>query len=309
VQGDQLARRTQQFADWGVGGAVLMTWPTTATPAALRAMKRAGAVPLLIATDEEGGTVQRMKSLGVIPAAATVADSRTPAQAQQMIADHAEEVKAAGVDIVFAPVADVAPASGTGPIGSRAFSSDPHVVAQFDDAYVEGWKAAGVLPVLKHFPGHGSASADSHQLDAVTPPLAELEQRDLLPYTALQRSGAGVMVGHLIVPGLTEEPASLSPAAYDLLRNDYGYGDALVFTDALGMKAVSEHVGLAPAAVQAIAAGADVAIYTSTDDTPAVIEAVANAIEDGAIPAERATTAVLHVLGHKGVDPCSITPG
>ena len=87
VQGDQLARRTQQFADWGVGGAVLMTWPATATPAALQALKTAGAVPLLIATDEEGGTVQRMKSLGVIPAAATVARRSTPAQAEQMIAD------------------------------------------------------------------------------------------------------------------------------------------------------------------------------------------------------------------------------
>jgi beta-N-acetylhexosaminidase len=312
VYGEELVKRTAQFAQWQVGGAVLMTWPETATSSQLQALKAAGAVPLLVATDEEGGNVQRMARLGVIPAAATVAGSMTPAAAEQMIAAHAAVVKAAGVDIVFAPVVDVSPQTGVGPIGNRAFSSDPKVVIEFAQAYVQGWESAGILPVLKHFPGHGSASGDTHKLNATTPALDVLRARDLLPYAALAGTGVGVMVGHLDVPGLTDGdkvPASLSPSAVTgLLRGKYGYADALVFTDALGMKAISNEFGTPEAAERAVAAGADVVIFTSTDDTPLIIDRLADAVSAGRIPAARVDEAVLHVVRTKGVDPCSIAP-
>ncbi len=163
-----------------------MTWPAGATGAQLRAFKRAGKLPLLISTDEEGGTVQRFRRVGVLPSASKVASTMTPAQAEQMIAAHAAKLHALGVDVANAPVVDVRPLQGLGPIGSRSFSTDPNVVSAFASAYVKGWESAGVLPVLKHFPGHGSASADSHTAEAVTPPLSQLRQRDLLPYAALE---------------------------------------------------------------------------------------------------------------------------
>jgi beta-N-acetylhexosaminidase len=309
VAGDQLTAAAQQYASWGVGGALLMTWPAGATGAQLKAFKQAGTVPLLISTDEEGGTVQRFRRVGVLPSAAKVASTMTPAQAEQLIAAHAAKLHALGVDVAFAPVVDVHPLEGQGPIGSRSFSSDPNVVNEYASAYVKAWESAGVLPVLKHFPGHGSASADSHTAEAVTPPLAELRKRDLLPYTALKNSGAGVMVGHLTVPGLTDAegvPASMSKAAYDLLRHEYGYSDALVFTDALGMDAVARLFTIPQAAERALESGADVVIYTEPNVTPQVIAQLVAAVKAGRLAQSRLDAAVGRVLRAKHLDPCSL---
>jgi beta-N-acetylhexosaminidase len=162
--------------------------------------------------------------------------------------------------------------------------------------------------VLKHFPGHGAASGDSHELLPVTPPLDELRTRDLVPYRSLAGSGAAVMVGHLSVPGLTEPgvPASLSPTAItDLLRGQYGYADALVFTDALGMAAVLASHTIPEAAELAVGAGADVVIYTATEQTPQVIDRLAEAVATGRIDEARIDDAVGRVLARKALDMCS----
>ncbi len=309
LYGDEIARRSGDFAEWGVGGAVLMTFADGAKPKDLIALKQAGALPLLIATDEEGGNVQRLKQFGLLPSAQKAATTLTPAEAQAAIAEHGRAIKAIGIDIVFAPVVDVQPPGGGGPIGNRSFGSDPDTVIAYAKAYVAGWRSAGIMPVLKHFPGHGAASADTHQLAASTAPLADLIKRDLLPYAALSGSGAGVMVGHLTVPGLTDRegvPASLShDAITGLLREQYGYQDALVFTDALGMKAVSNDFGITEASTRALAAGADVVIFTLTDDAPLVIDAIVDAVGNGKLDEARLDDAVLHVLTAKGIDPCS----
>ncbi len=130
-----------------------------------------------------------------------------------------------GVTIDFAPVVDVTTESDDEVIGDRSFGSDPAQVTEFAGAYAQGLRDAGLLPVLKHFPGHGHASGDSHQGGVVTPPLADLQANDLVPYRTLTtQAPVAVMVGHMQVPGLTgSDPASLSPAAYGLLRSG-GYG-------------------------------------------------------------------------------------
>lgn len=309
ITGDELRSRVADVRRWGVGGVVLMTWTAKSKAADLQALKASSPIPLLVATDEEGGTVQRFAALGELPSARTMATRHTAAEAQQLIADHAKRLHEIGIDVVYAPVVDVSPVTGSGPIGSRAFSRDPQTVADYAAAYVEGWRSAGILPVLKHFPGHGSASADSHKGAAVTPPLADLRVRDLVPYVRLADSGAGVMVGHLTVPGLTEPktPASLSPAAINgLLRGELGYADALVFTDALGMDAVTLGHTIPEAAVLAVVAGADVAIFTNTDQTDAVLEALVAAVNSGQITEGRLDDAVGHVLAAKHVDPCAV---
>ena len=229
-----------------------------------------------------------------------------------MIAAHAKAVRALGIDIVLAPVVDVNPLVGKGPIGSRSFGSDPAIVARYAAAYVDGWESAGILPVLKHFPGHGSASGDSHTGRVTTPPLDQLTARDLVPYTMLADRHPGVMVGHLEVPGLTDvdqKPASLSPSAITgLLRGQLGYADALVFTDALGMDAISTRWSVPDAAVLSLIAGADVVLFALLSDTAPVIAAIEAAVGSGALTSSRLDQAVGHVLAQKRIDPCTLRP-
>lgn len=206
---------------------------------------------------------------------------------------------------MFGPVLDV----GAGPgIESRSFSADPQVVASYGRAVADGLIEAGITPVFKHFPGHGSATADSHLELPTTPSLSDLRSSDLVPYVEILmdpvfRDRAGVMVGHLSVPGLSDElPTSLSPATITgLLRNELGFG-GLVFTDAMNMGAIINTYGLLDALEQSIVAGADIAILGSLADvTPALDYLVMRAEEDptfAAIVDNRAA----RILAAKGQD-------
>ena len=172
-------------------------------------------------------------------------------------------------------------------IGDRSFGSDPAEVTEYAGAYAQGLRDAGVLPVLKHFPGHGHGSGDSHTGGVVTPPLADLQNNDLIPYrTLIAQAPVAVMVGHMQVPGLTgSDPASLSPAAYALLRSG-GYGgppfNGPVFTDDLSsMRAINERFGVAEAALRALQAGADVALWVTTGEVPAVLDRLEKALTAG----------------------------
>jgi beta-N-acetylhexosaminidase len=295
-----------RYALWGVGGVILMDWTSAASAERLREFKSHSEIPLLVATDEEGGRVQRMASLGRVPSAAEVALSLSVEQAAELIRRHARLVRDAGVDIVLGPVVDVSPDSGPGPIGSRSFGSDPNVVTDYARAYVEAWRSVGIIPVLKHFPGHGAATADSHYSRSATAPLDVLMARDLIPYADLADTGTAVMVGHLDTPGLTDGedvPASLSRVAVtEFLRGTMGYGDALVISDALGMDAVD--MSVPDAAVRSLAAGVDVAIFSEIDATPAVIGRIERAVLAGELPVERLNEAVGRVLTAKSIDAC-----
>jgi beta-N-acetylhexosaminidase len=201
---------------------------------------------------------------------------------------------------------------GGGPgIGDRAFGSDAEQVTAAAGAVLEGYLAAGVTPILKHFPGHGRASQDTHNGAASTPPLADLRSSDLVPFeTLLGKYPAGVMVGHLLVPGLTEAlPTSLSTAAIDgLLRGELGH-DGFVMTDALGMGAVAQQFDQSTAAVLAIAAGADMVILGDLGAIDPTHDALAEALADGRISRSRIDRAAERVFEIKGVDPCSIQAG
>ncbi len=288
--------------DLGIGGVLLMKPSDGITEAELTTLitqlDTASELGLLIATDEEGGAVQRLRSLAPLDSQADIADQFTPAEAKNIIQTHGKLLNRVGIDVVLGPVVDVLPTSGTASLNpTRFFSDDPALVSSFGTAYVDGWLDAGLIPVLKHFPGHGSASMDTHDGGATTPPLDELIARDLAPYTSLtnRSNELGVMLGHLTVPGLTDgRPASLSPDAIDYLRTELGYDSALIVTDALEMGAVTMPVP--EAAVTAIAAGADVVIFTETGAAPAVIDALDNAAAQGDIAPERINDAAGRVL-------------
>jgi beta-N-acetylhexosaminidase len=249
---------------------------------------------VLICTDEEGGDVTRLHHaegsphLGPLALAATGDPGVTRATAAAL----GRELVAAGVDWDLAPVADV-PVSPLSPvIGVRAFGSDPADAARHAAAYVQGLAATGVLGCAKHFPGHGATDADSHTgLPRVALGRERLERVDLVPFRAAIEAGvATVMLGHLVVEAVDARlPASLSPAAVRLLRDDLGF-DGLVVTDALDMDAVARTWTTPGAAVLAIAAGAD-AVCVSGEGDEEIVEAcshaLVDAVKDGRLPDER----------------------
>ena len=263
---------------------------------------------LLIATDEEGGDVQRLRALEPIPSQQDMS-ALTQAERTTILDRHAQLIAAAGLDVVLGPVVDVRPVVGTDPLGDgRLFIGDPQQVAALGAEYVAAWQGAGMLAVLKHFPGHGSASADTHERLATTPPLDAMRDYDLVPFQQLASSGAAVMVGHLNVPGLTDgQAASMSPAAIALVRQ-MGYSDALVLSDALGMDAVG--IDVADAAVLSVQAGIDVVIFTAISETTGVIDAIEAAVNDGRLTVADIDDSALRVTRLLEADgrPCLAAP-
>jgi beta-N-acetylhexosaminidase len=275
---------------------------------ALDKVQAVSTTPLAVSVDDEGGRVQRIDGLdGQLPSARRMAARNTPEQVRALALTRGKALAARGVTVDFAPVVDVGDQPANSVIGDRAFSADPAVVARYAGAFADGLRAAGVLPVLKHFPGHGHASGDSHKGRVTTPPLAELRTTDLRPYEQLLGTGkVVVMVGHLDVPGLTDGlPTSLTPATYRLLRDDYRF-DGLVVTDDLGaMKAVTGTFTLPEAVLTALAAGADQALWSSgaqdATEVGKLLDSLEKALADGRLDPAANDRAVARVLEAKGV--------
>ena len=218
--------------------------------------------PAFIAVDQEGGVVRRVH-LGVtpFPAFMSAGAADDPALTRRTSRISAAEMRGLGFDVVLAPVADVSVGDRDAVVGSRAAGGRPGLVARQVVAAIDGIEAAGVLPVVKHFPGHGSLEVDSHRaLPVQRRRMPELRATDLVPFAAAARAKApAVMTGHIAVRVLDAGvPASVSrPVTSGLLRREMGY-DGLVVTDALDMEGVQVHARGGAAAVRALRAGADV---------------------------------------------------
>ncbi|HEU0088430.1 MAG TPA: glycoside hydrolase family 3 N-terminal domain-containing protein [Pseudonocardiaceae bacterium] len=277
-------------------------------PGALDGVQQVAKPPVLVAVDEEGGRVQRVDAIaGSIPSARQMAANLTAHQVYELARRRGAVLRASGVTVDFAPIVDVSSQPDDEVIGDRSFAADPEKVIRYADAFARGLRESGVLPVFKHFPGHGRAEGDSHQGPVTTPPLAELRREDLVPYRRLLDAGAAaVMIGHLDVPGLTApgEPASISPPAVALLRDEIGY-HGLVISDDLGaMRAITDRVDLPEAVRQSLAAGVDMALWTSPDGLGEVLDHLEQSVHTGTLPPARVDEAVLRVLHAKGLDPC-----
>ncbi|OBF59721.1 beta-glucosidase [Mycobacterium sp. 852002-53434_SCH5985345] len=295
-----------------VGGIFIGSWTDLSIfkgPLAEIAAK-AGPLPLAVSVDEEGGRVSRLRSLiGEAPSPRQLAQTQTVAQVHDLAAERGKKMRELGITIDFAPVVDVTDAT-SGVIGDRSFGGDPNTVIAYAGAYAQGLRDAGLLPVLKHFPGHGHGSGDSHTGGVVTPPLSDLQNLDLVPYrTLITVAPVAVMLGHLQVPGLTgDDPASLSHAAVQLLRDGVGYGappfNGPVFTDDLSsMGAISDRYGVAEAVLRTLQAGTDVALWVTTDEVPAVLDRLQKAVAAGELPSQRVDDALTRVATMKGRSP------
>jgi beta-N-acetylhexosaminidase len=233
----------------------------------------------LIAVDQEGGRVERFKDPPFTrfpPArACSLFCCRNETVAEAVGAAIAAELRAVGIDMNFAPVLDVDSNPRNPVIGDRAFSEDPTGAAALGIAFAKGSLSRGVLPVGKHFPGHGDTSADSHkELPIVRAGRQTLLRRELLPFRRAAQAGIpALMTAHVMYPALDRAlPATLSrKILHDLLRERMRFRGA-VFSDALEMKAIADRYGLGEAAVLAVAAGCDVVLVCRGE--PAQAEAI-----------------------------------
>lgn len=281
-----------------MGGNVASLDQVRATAAAVQAAAAADGRdwPAVVAIDEEGGRVSRLRGLlPDLPPFATFGAADDGAATRERFARLGADLAALGITMDFAPVADVTVGAADPTIGDRSASGDPAVVARTVVAAGRGLLEGGTVPVLKHFPGHGSVTIDSHVgLPCQTATLEQLSARDLVPFQVAVDAGAPVvMMGHLDVvqldPGV---PSSLSPAAYGLLREGLGF-DGVAVTDALDMGAVPTG---APGeeVVRALAAGADLVLKPR--DVAAAHAAIVAAVQSGALPRERLEEAATRVV-------------
>lgn len=240
--------------------------------------------PLLIAIDQEGGRVQRLREgFTALPPLATFGRLHDRAPAQALAAAEtagwlmAAEMLEAGIDLSFAPVLDL-DTGVSGVIGDRAFHADPAVVAALGAAYVRGMRRAGMPATGKHFPGHGSVSADSHHALPVDPrPFEQIEAMDLVPFERLARDGGidAMMAAHVLYSAVDERLAGFSRYwIRDVLRGRCGFEGA-VFSDDLLMAAARAAGDVAESALVALDAGCDmVLVCRGTEEVARAVEAV-----------------------------------
>ncbi len=303
----------------GAGGVILFG---SSAPANLGASLRVlsavapGGVAPFVMTDEEGGVVQRMANLvGSLPSARQMAATMSPAQIRQLLTTVAQRMRAAGVTMDLAPVLDLDNGVGPNnqdPDGTRSFSLNPSIAGADGVAFMLGLEAGGVIPVVKHFPGLGQASANTDVKPATTQPWSVLQHAGLLPFETAFAGGAPVvMTANATVPGLSTLPASISPVVMTtVLRDQLGF-HGLVITNSLSAGALVDIGYSVPKAVVAsIAAGADMALYTAAAAqvaslTAATAAALVAAVDAGTLPLARLVNAVANILTAKHVNLCA----
>lgn len=270
-----------------------------------RHIQAATGIPALIGIDQEGGVVSRMPPNAVsFPSAMAVAATQRAEYARTAALYTARELAALGVNCNLAPVLDINTNAQNPVIGVRAYGSTPQQVTPFALAALDGHLQAGVLPVVKHFPGHGDTAVDSHLgLPCVEKTLDALLHCELVPYIQAIAAGApAVMAAHILFPAieLSNVPASMSPAILRGLLRETLHFDGLIVSDCFEMGAVQDHYGTPEGFVAALKAGLDLGCISHT---PALalraLELAYAAAEDGSLPMARIDDAVQRVLRAK----------
>jgi beta-N-acetylhexosaminidase len=285
-------------AEVGLGGVVLFArnCPSLETVVTLTAAAHRLGPDVLVLVDHEGGRVHRLPPpFTRFPPAAMIGRAGDPALAAAVARAMARELRAAGFDSGLTPVLDCLTDASSVAIGDRAYATDPEAVAAYGAAFVRAALAEGLVPVAKHFPGHGRTPLDSHvTLPEIDAPLGELERTELVPFRRALAAGCpAVMVAHVRYPALDPEwPASLSAHVIEgVLRRRLGFS-GLVLSDDLEMDAVRSRWGVGGAAVRFLEAGGDLALVCR--DAWArneAVEAVRRGLQAGVVTPEAASTA------------------
>lgn len=245
--------------------------------------------PLLLAADQEGGSVLRVRNGASLLPSAMGTGRLGPDAVREVAQICGSEMRAMGLNINLAPVLDVNVRENPG-IGIRSYGEDPHVVARLAEAYVEGLQDSGTLACAKHFPGKGAAKLDAHlDLPVIERDLAQLRASELIPFVAAVKAGAAaVMTSHCVYSKIDPLPATLSTKILtDLLRTEMGF-DGILITDDLEMGAISRYHEGPAAAVASFAAGADVLLICASQEfQEKTIDALVTALKNGDVPMSR----------------------
>jgi beta-N-acetylhexosaminidase len=292
-------------------GGVVLYGRNYDSPVQLRALvgglQRASSFPLLVCTDQEGGSVVRIsRGIRSFPSEAVYGRTGLTARVFADGAATAHDLHALGLTMNLAPVVDVL-SNPRSPIGDRSYGSDPHLVARLTAAAVHGYQQHGLAAAAKHFIGLGHTSIDSHQaLPTVTQSLSQLERVDLVPFRAAVAAGVStILVAHVALPAIDviRRPASLSPVIINgLIRKHLGF-KGVVMTDSLAMGALPQG-STSEAAERALAAGADMLLISADHDIPAgvfenAIARVMSAVRAGRISESRLDSAVGRIIALK----------
>ena len=298
---DAFARMEKWVDSLHVGGLIVSVGSPLDIAAKLNRLQERSAMPLLIASDLEGGTSIRFNGGTPLPPNMGVAATGSDSAAYRVGRITALEGRAVGVHLAFAPVADVNNNPDNPIINTRSYGEDPQTVARLVAAEVRGLQDHGMLATAKHFPGHGDTGTDSHlALPVISADWPRLDSVELVPFRSAIAAGVKVvMSAHIALPGI--DPGALRPGTVapnvltGILRDSLAF-DGLVVTDALDMAGVARVYG-AGAAVRAFLAGADLLLQPT--DAAAAIAAMEDAVAKGVISRERLERSVRRVLQAK----------
>ena len=261
-------------------------------------------IPLFVGIDQEGGWVIRLKEgATVLPGNMALGATNSTELAERAGEITAVELAAVGVNLNFAPVMDVNNNPDNPVIGRRSFGESPELVSRLGISYIRGLQRNGVLATVKHFPGHGDTTVDSHfELPTVSHDLERIHALELQPFrAAIDADVAAIMTAHIVYPAFdADRPATLSPTILtDLLRKELGF-DGLLITDDMEMKAIDDRYQSGEAAVMAVEAGADIVmvLWTSTKQIE-VFDALLSAVKSGRISQARLDQSVERILKSK----------
>jgi beta-N-acetylhexosaminidase len=303
-ESEQYARLVHAIEKLAVGGFIIFNGDALTTAALTNRLQARARVPLLFASDFEGGVGMQLRGGTRLPRAMALAATGDTEAAAEAARITAREGRALGVHVNFYPVLDVNNNPANPIINTRAFSDNPETVANWGTAFIRAAQEQGQIATAKHFPGHGDTALDSHILLPILDASRErLEQIELPPFrTAVLRGVRAIMTAHIAVPALEGDsnrarPATFSNAIVDgILRKSFGF-DGLIFSDALNMGAIASRYESGEATVRAIEAGCDIALYMA--DVEQAHAALCDAVASGRITRARIDESARRVLQAK----------
>jgi len=257
-------------------------------------------LPLFLGVDQEGGRVERLPEMMGLPTNEEIGTKNNEQFSFEIGELLGKQLKAFGFNLNFAPVLDVNSNPHNPVIGDRSFGNSPEMVGKLGVQTIEGMKTQQIIPVVKHFPGHGDTDVDSHlELPIVDKNIAQLQELELMPFKKAIESGIDmVMSAHILLPQIDQEfPASLSEKIITGLLREHLKFDGVVITDDLTMQAISEQFDIGHAAVESIKAGTDIILMAHNyDEVISVYENLKSAVEHGEISERRINESIERII-------------